>query len=179
MNLNEKKKSLSSLQVKGFNPAVKSRMYCHSCVGSSIVKTQEWKYDDKLGFKVPVHGKDLDLYSMIQASKSSTDIASIAARAQAGDLSVISMKRPLSPDTKNPNDVVDLSQLPNNLNDAMNLQINAYNQFASLNPELRAAFGNDADKFASAVADGSYGATINEYFKSKQPNEPVNESGDK
>lgn len=129
----------------------------------------KWSEEDKC--MVPYFDKPVDMFKMIQASKNATDINAIVQRAAAGDVSVINVKNGA---------YEDISEIPDNLNDMHNLNIEAINSFSKLDPKLQVLFDNDFNKFAAAVADGSYITTINNVILANNKVEEKPESdGDK
>lgn len=141
-----------------------------SSSGSRIYQPVDYEYSEKLKMIVPVFKKKLDRYKMIQASKNATDIAAIVKRAAAGDISVLNVHQGF---------YGDFSDVPDNLNDMHQLNIEAINSWSKLDPNIRKLFNNDYDQFAEAVSNGSYVNVINEALKVKTDDKPQESEGDK
>lgn len=130
-----------------------------SSSGNKFYYPIDFVYDDNVKCFVPVFGKAHDVYKEIQASAASTDIVNIVKRAKAGDISVLNVNQP---------SYADVSQMPDNLNDLHNLNLEALNGWSKLDSNLKKVFDNDFEKFAAAVEDNSYVEKINAYFKPKE-----------
>ena len=170
--MEEKKKVKNQLKkLITSNPYIKTRSNVCSSSGAAIYKPVAYKYDNDSKCMVPYLDKPQDRYAMIQASKAKVDINDIIKRAQCGDVSVLNMKRELP--------ITDVSSIPDNMNDAHQLSVQALNNWSSLSPDVRKIFNNDLDVFMSAVEDGSYIQTINDALKPKEKNEVVNEGDGK
>lgn len=141
------------------NPCVKSRSNDLSFCGSRTDSNIEYKYDDDAKGMVPFFGKPFNRYDMIQAAKASVDINDIVQRAKTGDVSVVNVKQVLP--------YTDVSQVPDNINDAHTLTTEALNSWSKLNPEVRSIFNNDLDSFMTASEDGSLRSKINDYYLNK------------
>lgn len=133
-----------------------------SSSGSKFYVPIEYVYDEKVNCFIPKDGKKINRYEMIQASKPSCDINYIVKRALAGDATALNVKVPT---------YADVSEMPDNLNDLHNLNTIAINQFYKLDPNLRKAFNNDVNVFASALDDGSYNDVIANFVKSQEKTE--------
>lgn len=153
------------------NPYIKARANVASSSGDAIYKPIAYKYDNDSKCMVPYFDKPQDRYAMIQASKAKVDINDIIKRAQCGDVSVLNMKHEIQLD--------DVSNMPDNLNDAHQLSVQALNNWSSLSPDVRKIFGNDLDVFMNAVEDGSYIQTINDALKPKEKENVVVEGDGK
>lgn len=116
-----------------------------SSSGSRYFTPIEYKYDEEAKCHVPVNGKKIDRYAMIQASKPTCDINYIYNRAKAGDLSVLNMQVPT---------YADVSEVPNNLNDLHQMNVEAINGFYKLDPAIRNLFNNDVDYFIESMNNG-------------------------
>lgn len=124
-----------------------------SSSGSPLYHPLKYKWSEEDKCMVPYFDKPLNRYEMIQASKDSTDIHAIINIVKLGDVSVLNV---------NPGvDDIDVSEMPNNINDAVQLQSNVMNQFINLDPKLRALFNNDFNEFSKAVSDNTYIDIIN------------------
>lgn len=130
-----------------------------SSSGSPLYYPLKYKWSDEDKCMVPYFDKPLNRYDMIQASKDSTDIHAIINRVKLGDVSVLNVM----PGT----DDIDVSEIPNNINDAVQLQSSVMNQFASLDPKLRELFNNDFNEFSKAVSDNTYIDIINKGLQPK------------
>ena len=119
---------------------------------------------------IPYFDKPVDMFKMIQACKNSTDINAIVQRAAAGDVSVLNVKN---------GSYADVSEVPDNLNDMHNLNIEAINSFNKLDPNIQVLFDNDYNKFAQAVEDGSYVNIINQAILKKNNENKVKEESEK
>lgn len=128
-----------------------------SSSGSKYYTPIEYVYDESCKCMVPKFGKKINRYEMIQASKPSCDINYIVKRALAGDMTALNVRTP---------QYGDISDMPDNLNDLNALQKNSISGFDSLDSNIKALFDNDIDKFISAIGDGSYVDTINNYVSS-------------
>lgn len=128
------------------------------------------------GKKIAEPGNKLDLYAYIQAQVASTDMASIVARVKAGDLDAINV---------NPNGYYgDATILPKDIQDvhAMNkMYESAIGAFNKLDPEVKALFDNNSDKFLNALiskqAEGIYGDYLAKKAK-QQPAAPEEPKGE-
>ena len=130
-----------------------------SSSGSRYYYQVKYKYDEESKCHVPYFDKPLNMFEMIQASKSSVDINTIVKRAQVGDLAVLHLgEKPYG----------DVSNIPDNLNDLNEMNLQAVNQFISLDPSIRILFDNDVNKFSKAIEDGTYIDTINKAFAPKK-----------
>lgn len=128
--------------------------------GSKIYSPIDYYWDEESKCMCPKFGKILNRYEMIQAAKAKVDINDIIKRAQMGDISVLNMKHeiPLS----------DVSQIPDNINEAHQLNVNALNAWSQLSPEIREIFGNDIDAFATAAEDGSVNKIVVDALNKKK-----------
>lgn len=124
-----------------------------SSCGSNLYYPIKYKWSEEDGCMVPYFDKPLNRYEMIQASKDSTDIHAIINRVKLGDVSVLNVMPGV--------DDIDVSEIPNNINDAVQLQSSVMNQFVNLDPKLRALFNNDFNEFSKAVSDNTYIDIIN------------------
>lgn len=140
-----------------------------SCCGSKFKNPIEYYYDNDAKCMCPRIGKPLNRYDMIQAAKAKVDINDIIKRAQCGDVSVLNMKHEI--------DVSDVSQIPDNINEAHQLNINALNAWANLSPEIRNIFGNDLDTFAKAAEDGSVNQIVVDAFNKKKEEAAASQGG--
>lgn len=116
-----------------------------SSSGSKYYTPIEYVYDEKVKCHVPKLGKKLDRYSMIQACKPTCDINYIYNRAKAGDISVLNMHVPT---------YADVSEVPDNLNDLHQMNVEAINGFYKLDPNIRKLFNNDVDYFIESMNNG-------------------------
>lgn len=139
-----------------------------SSSGSKFYTPIEYFWDDKVKFMVPKEGKKQNRYEMIQASKASCDINVIVKRALAGDPFVLNVRTSIN---NGSSDIVDVSDVPTNFNDIHNVNINAINQFAALDNNIKKLFDNDFNKFNQAVMDGSYVSIIQNAFSNSNDNE--------
>lgn len=115
------------------------------------------------GEQIAEPGEVVDLQAYIQASRASTDMATIIARYKAGDESVLNVT---------PNGFYgDVSIIPSSVNDFE--KINklgdiAAEKFALLPDEVKEAFGNDSNAFLNAVMANKVDSIINDYEAKKQ-----------
>lgn len=115
------------------------------------------------GEQIAEPGDVVDLQAYIQASKASTDMASIIARYNAGDESVLNVT---------PNGFYgDVSIIPSTVNDFE--KINklgeiAADKFAALPKEVQEAFGNDSNAFLNAIMANKVDEILNNYASEKQ-----------
>lgn len=116
-----------------------------SSSGSRYYTPIEYVYDEKEKCHVPTFGKKLDRYAMIQACKPTCDINYIYNRAKAGDMSVLNMQVP---------SYADVSEVPDNLNDLHQMNVEAINGFYKLDPAIRNLFNNDVDYFIESMNNG-------------------------
>lgn len=128
--------------------------------GSKLYRPIEYYWDDNSKCMCPKFGKELNRYEMIQAAKAKVDINDIIKRAQCGDVSVLNMKHEVP--------ISDVSELPDNINDAHQLNVIALNAWANLSPEIREIFGNDIDAFATAAEDGSVSKIVVDALNKKK-----------
>lgn len=130
--------------------------------GDKIYVKTRYFYGEN-GEQLAEPGDKVDMDAYIQASKASTDIVSIIARAQAGDETVLNVHQ---------NGLTgDLTKLPTNVNDvvALNkLSDKALNNFNALPQEVRDLFDNDATKFFNAVLENKANEVIDSYLKNKK-----------
>lgn len=123
--------------------------------GSHFKQDILYKYDVKCNYMVPYFGDKYDLYEKIQLAKSQVDLDMIIKRAKAGDTSVLNV---------NVAHYGDISNIPNNMNDLNDLYRSIDSSFNSLPKEIKVLFGSDVEVFSSAVANGSYQDTINNFL---------------
>lgn len=116
-----------------------------SSSGNRFYTPIEYVYDEKSKCHVPTLGKKMDRYSMIQSCKPTCDINYIYQRAKAGDMSVLNMQVPT---------YADVSEVPNNLNDLHQMNVEAINGFYKLDPNIRKLFNNDVDYFIESMNNG-------------------------
>lgn len=133
---------------------------CFTPLGDRYMVKAELSIED--GKKIAKPGKKLDLYAYIQEQVASTDMASVIARVQAGDLDAINV---------NPNSFTgDATILPKDILDvhAMNrLYDNVSNSFAKLDPEIQALFDNSSEKFLNSLLDRSAEKLVSDYKANK------------
>ena len=122
-----------------------------SSSGSRYYTPIEYVYDEKAKCHVPTFGKKMDRYAMIQACKPTCDINYIYQRAKAGDLSVLNMHVPT---------YADVSDVPDNLNDLHQMNVEAINGFYKLDPNIRKLFNNDVDYFIESMNNGKVNDVI-------------------
>lgn len=127
-----------------------------SSSGSKFYTPIDYQYDEKSKGFVPVFGKKINRYEMIQASKPSCDINYIVKRALAGDMTALNVKTP---------NYADISDMPDNLNELNELNKNSIGSFDTLDNNIKALFNNNVDTFINAIEDGSYVDIINNYVK--------------
>lgn len=132
--------------------------------GSDLYYPIKYKWSEEDKCMVPYFDKPLNRYEMIQAAKDSTDIHAIINRVKLGDISVLNVNPPINQG----DEIVDVSNIPDNINEATQLQSSAINQFYSLDPNIRALFDNDVSKFSKAISDGTYISIINDSLKPKE-----------
>lgn len=132
-----------------------------SSIGDKFYTPIEYEYSQEHKCFIPVSGKKINRYEMIQASKGSCDINYIVKRALAGDNTALNVRVP---------SYADVSEVPDNLNDLNNMNLEAINSFAKLDPNLRSLFDNDVDKFISSINDGTYIDVINKALNVKTDN---------
>lgn len=128
-----------------------------SSSGSHIKQDIKYKFDVKANCMVPYYGEKYDQYERIQLAKTQVDLDMIIKRAKAGDTSVLNVKQA---------NYVDISKLPDNLNDLNDLYHSIDSNFNSLPKEIKNLFGDDVEVFSKAVSNGSYQDTINNYVSS-------------
>lgn len=149
---------------------VKKEEFLYSNSGSKYYKHIDYKYSLKDKCMVPYEKDAVNQYEMIQASKSSCDINIIINRMKAGDLSVINV---------NPNAAyMDISEIPNNINDANEMINNSIETFNSLHPAIKTLFNNDYLTMAEAIQNGTYEKIISDFGKAlneKKVEEPKEE----
>lgn len=124
-----------------------------SSSGTPFYTPIEYEYSEEVKCFVPKFGKKINRYEMIQASKPSCDINYIVKRALAGDYTSLNVNTP---------NYADISEVPNNLNDLHNMNVQAINSFSQLDPNIRKLFNNDVDVFIEAINNGTYSNVINE-----------------
>jgi len=129
-----------------------------SSSGSPYYTPVDYKYSEDDKCFIPIQGKTINRYEMIQASTPATDINYIVKRALAGDITALHV---------NNSTYADISDIPDNLNDMHNLVNIGINGFYKMSKEFRDIFDNDFEKFSEAVNDNSYIDTINKYVDSK------------
>lgn len=129
--------------------------YVSHC-GSKDYTPIEYIWSDETKCMIPVEGKKLDRFKIIQASKNSTDIAAIVQRAMAGDVSGLHV---------HPEIYADVSNVPSSLNELNEQKVAAVNSFYNMDPKIKALFGNDVSNFIKAVENGSYVDVINNALK--------------
>ena len=130
-----------------------------SSSGSKFYIPVVYKYSEEDKCFIPVEGKKVNRYEMIQASKSSCDINYIVKRALAGDNTALNVRVP---------QYADVSEVPDNLNDLHEMNIEAINNFSKLDPNIKKLFNNDVQTFINAVSDGSYINVINNALNVKE-----------
>lgn len=128
-----------------------------SSSGSHFKQDIKYKFDVKSNCMVPYYGEKYDQYERIQLAKTQVDLDMIIKRAKAGDTSVLNVKQA---------NYVDISKLPDNLNDLNDLYLSIDSNFNSLPKEIKNLFGDDVEVFSKAVSNGSYQDTINNYVSS-------------
>ena len=127
--------------------AVKKKEEFYSSVGSKYFTPIEYKYSEDDKCFIPAFGKPINRYEMIQASKPATDINIIVKRAIAGDLSGLNVRVP---------NYVDISNVPDNLNDLHAFNNMSIDSFKKLDPKIQKLFNNNVDNFIEAINNGSY-----------------------
>lgn len=135
-----------------------------SSSGSRFYTPIEYEYSEKDKCFIPKFGKKINRYDMIQASKPSCDINYIVKRAIAGDFTALNVKTP---------NYVDISEVPDNLNDLHQMNVEAINGFYKLDPAIRTLFNNDVDYFIDCMNNGK----VNDIIKAGLT--PVNEDSKK
>lgn len=109
---------------------------------------------------------ETDQYAITQSFKNECDINRIIARYQAGDISVLSRVQGL---------YSDISGLPNDPTEMMQLGFLANSAWDNLDPEIKSKFNNDKSVFVDTVLNGSIEAIFNDDIVSPDPfNDPVN-----
>lgn len=114
------------------------------------------------GEQIAEPGEKVDLDAYVQASRASTDMATIIARYKAGDETVLNARQGF---------YGDVSIIPSSVNDYE--KINklgdiAAEKFASLPDDVKAAFGNDSNAFLNAVLQNNVNNIIENYEKTKE-----------
>ena len=135
-----------------------------SSSGNRYYTPIEYVYDEKVKCHVPTLGKKMDRYAMIQACRPTCDINFIYNRAKAGDYSVLNMHVPT---------YADVSEVPDNLNDLHQMNVEAINGFYKLDPAIRKLFNNDVDYFIDSMNNGK----VNDIIKAGLT--PVDEGKEK
>lgn len=143
------------------NESVKEEIGVSSS-GSPYYTPIEYVYDNDVKCMVPVFGKPLNRYEMIQACKPSCDINYIVQRALAGDQSVLNVRQ---------ESYGDISEIPDNLNDLQAMQKDAINSFDTLDPSIKVLFNNNVDTFIEALNNGTYQNIIVNGLKKEEKKE--------
>lgn len=116
---------------------------------------------DADGNKIAERGDAIDMRAYKNASLAATDLASIKARYDAGDATVLNMRTGLSGDCVSlPHDRMELEELNRKVD----------NSFASLPKEIKAAFGSSTE-FFNALLEGKTKSIIDEYNAKQQKQE--------
>ena len=143
--------------------------YCTSNIGSPLYYPIKYKFNPEINSMVAYFDDPLDLQAMIDASKDSCDIISIVKRALAGDVTVLNV---------NPNaQYMDISGMPNNLNDANKFFADSIENWDNLDPEFKALFDNDINKLKDSINDNSYMDIVNAHFN-KENEQKSGDEGD-
>lgn len=131
-------------------------------IGDRYMIKAKLSVDDK-GKQIAEPGDKVDLQAYIQASRASTDMATIVAKWKAGDESVINV---------NPHPFYgDVAIIPSNVNDVVKINQmseKAYQSFESLPDELRALFGYSSETFFNELLTGNAEAKIRGYQEAKK-----------
>lgn len=114
------------------------------------------------GEQIAEPGEEVDLQAYIQASRASTDMATIIARYKAGDETVLNAREGFYGDvTIIPSSVNDFDKI-NKLGDI------AAEKFAKLPDDIKAAFGNDSATFLNAVMENKVDSILKSYEAKKE-----------
>ena len=124
--------------------------------GSRDFTPIEWMYSEDDKCFVPVLGKKVDIYAMIQLHKDSTDLQNIIARAKAGDISALNVRTGVYMDvTEAPKSLNDLAAFQNRINDSWN----------TLDPKVKDIWDGDLNKFATALMNNEIDKSIKAYYE--------------
>lgn len=128
--------------------------------GSGVVKeyTAQYRQDGVLEL---VETGEHDLYADIQSHKDSCDLQLIINRYFNGDPAALSRVQGV---------YTDVSEMPDNIHQAMQLMDNARRDFDTLPVDIKAKFGNDSNQFLATLG-------TEQWFENMQVNktEPVQE----
>lgn len=108
--------------------------------------TYAFDFDKVTGRKVLVQTGETNIFEEIQMFKDECNIYNIIRRYELGDTGILH---------KVNSQYVDTLGQPKTLQEALNLSLKLKNNFNSLKPEVRQAFGNDFNQFIKNVADGT------------------------
>lgn len=124
-----------------------------SSSGTKYYTPIEYVYDEGCKTYVPKEGKKLNRFEMIQASAPSCDINVIMKRAMAGDVTILTA---MEKGANFEGNYSDISEIPDNINDINQLNVQAMNSFYQMDPNIRKLFDNDYTKFAEAYSNGTW-----------------------
>ena len=117
-----------------------------SCPGDPIREIREAEYDKSKNITVVPKGKE-NFYAYINSFAESVDIHVLLARFQNGDKEALLQRAGA---------YIDISALPTNLNEFIELSRNAENLFNTLPVEVKEKFNNNVVEFISTIGDKSW-----------------------
>lgn len=113
--------------------------------GSRMVKKYSGRYDEHGRIILEETGEE-NLYDYIQSFKDSTDIHVLLKRYANGDSEALAKVQGF---------YADVTEMPKNFAEVLNIVNDGENFFASLPVEIRSKFGHNFGEFMVAVSDGS------------------------
>ena len=132
-----------------------------SVVGDQFMIKAKLSINDK-GEQIAEPGDKVDLQAYIQASRASTDMATIVARYKAGDESVLNV---------NPNGFYgDVDIIPSSVNDVdkiSKLSDSALESYNKLPDEVKSLFGS-SENFFNSVLNNKADEIVAKYFETKK-----------
>ena len=117
-----------------------------SCPGDPIRVVREAEYDSSKNITVVPKGKE-NFYAYINSFAESVDIHVLLARFQNGDKEALLQRAGA---------YIDISALPTNLNEFIELSRNAESLFNTLPIEVKEKFNNNVVEFISTIGDKSW-----------------------
>lgn len=135
--------------------------------GSKVQPKYGMKFDVNLKREVPAQVGTQPWYDMIQSYREGTELKSVIAMIKNGTIPQSQIENYIG--QLKEQSFIDVSGMPSSFVEISALNTRMKSTYNELPADLKSLFGNDIQRMAAAVIDGSFNNILTNYYQSKRP----------